>query len=751
MALLQLPALPSGYWLFATVPPLLLRWRGRPYYAGFVLGAVLAAWRVHGLLEQRWPVERLGEELLVTGVIATLPQGGAEADDSVGEVVDRTWRFVFVPDDPTLPRRIRVSWYRSDQAIHGGECWRLRLRLRPPHGSSNPGGFDYEGWLFRQGIAATATVRAAEFCGAASGYRLLRLRQRLAEQFAVWLPNHPGLPLVSALTIGDTSGLRDADWQNFRLTGTTHLVAISGFNVAIIAGSAFFLLRWLWSCSARLCLRLAAQKAGMVASALSALIYALLAGFEPPVARAAFMLLVLVVATWTRGLIRPSRALAWAWLLTLVGDPLALLAPGLWLSFGAVAAIFYIGAGRLRKQAGWRDALKIQLMLSLVLAPLTLYWFQGTSLIGPLVNLIAVPMAAVLTPAVLGALWLTALAPTLGLPVLHLVADVLAWSRVGLGDLAAHLPQTWFAASPEPAALLLAVLGTLLLFAPSGVPLRAFGLIGLAALLLPPGRAPAAGFELAVLDVGQGLAVVVRTAEHTLLFDAGPALPGGFDAGRAIVVPYLLRSGISRLDRMIISHSDLDHAGGAAAVHELLPVTEELGALSAHACRAGEAWDWDGVHFELLNGPAPDLSDNDGACVLKITSATLTALLPADIEAISERRLVEHYGEALHADVLLAPHHGSRTSSSTAFIEAVQPRVVIHSAGWHHRFRHPAPEVVGRYAAVGSQQYVTADSGAILISGNRENLRITQWRLTQQRIWTTAANRVGAVGAQDRR
>jgi competence protein ComEC len=188
---------------------------------------------------------------------------------------------------------------------------------------------------------------------------------------------------------------------------------------------------------------------------------------------------------------------------------------------------------------------------------------------------------------------------------------------------------------------------------------------------------------------------------------------------------------------MIISHSDLDHAGGAAAVHELLPVTEELGALSAHACRAGEAWDWDGVHFELLNGPAPDLSDNDGACVLKITSATLTALLPADIEAISERRLVEHYGEALHADVLLAPHHGSRTSSSTAFIEAVQPRVVIHSAGWHHRFRHPAPEIVARYEATGAVQYQTAESGALRVSLRGGTIEVQEWRRVSARVWSS--------------
>lgn len=741
LALLRGPALPELSTLALLAMPAVLPWRWRSPWAAFVLGVLLADARAAGLLAQRWPVERLGETLNVQGHIVTLPQASVVSDgdaDAAGEPT-RTWRFLFEPQDPDLPRRIRVSWYRSPVTLQGGDCWRLALRMRTPHGSLNPGGFDYEGWLFRQGVSATATVREGEACAAVDGPALLRLRQRIANRIGDWLPAHPALPLVRALAIGDSSGLTDDDWQAFRLTGTTHLIAISGFNVAIIASLAFFVLRWAWSLWPALCLRLPAQRAGYLGSALAAVLYALLAGFEPPVARAAFMLVFLLIAGWLGGLARAGQALAVAWALIIAADPLAVLTPGLWLSFGAVAAIFYVGSGRLGRVPAWRAAVTLQWMLSLMLAPLTLYWFQGTSLLGPLVNLVAVPLAALLTPALLIALLLSGTLPALGLPLLRAVAAVLEYGAEGLDALARHSPEAWLAASPAPAALLLALLGAVLLFAPAGLPVRALGALGFSALLLPPGRAPRQDFELAVLDVGQGLAVVVRTSGHSLLFDAGPASPDGFDAGSGVVVPYLLANGIRRLDRLIVSHRDLDHRGGVPAVRAAIRVDDEIGALSATPCRDGDAWNWDGVRFELLGGPAEGLSTNDGGCVLRVSSARLSALLPADIEAAGEARLLAAHAGALQSAVLIAPHHGSRTSSSAAFIAAVQPQLVIHSAGWHHRFGHPAPVVVARYAALLPEvsQQSTGDRGALIVKPGERGPDVSAWRDRQGRLWST--------------
>jgi len=735
-ALLALPTLPPFSLSILLIASVLPRWRGRRYWALAMIGFGWAWFRADAVLAERWALPRTDEVLALRGAVVSLPEDD-QAEDDDGTVV-HNWRFLFAAENNAAPSRIRVAWYRSSELVRGGDCWTLTLRMRPPHGSRNPGGFDYEGWLFRQRVGATATVRAAEPCRLATGYRVLRWRQRVAEQFATWLPDHPAAPLVAALTIGDTSRITDPDWQAFRLTGTTHLIAISGFNIALIAGAAFFLLRWLWSLSPRLLLRLPAQRAAMVGAGAAALSYALIAGAEPPVLRAAWMcVLALLFSAFGRPL-RPGAALASAGGLIVAADPLALLSPGLWLSFSAVAAIFYISAGRLSKPSGWRVALQIQLILSVALAPLTLYWFQGASLIGPLVNLIAVPIVAVLTPLLLIVTMLAAVVPAIGLPLLQWSVSGVDVLLHGLRALAEIAPSTWLSLDPPLAAILVATLGVLCLFAPAGVPLRRFGVLALAALALPARPVPATGFTLAVLDVGQGLAVVVRTAQHTLLFDAGPAIPGGFDSGAAIAVPYLRHIGVRKLDRLMISHADLDHRGGAPALRSALAIDSELGATTAQPCMPGFEWDWDEVHFALLNGPAPGRSDNDGGCVLAISGAGGRALLPADIERDAEAALVETFGDQLHAEVLIAPHHGSRTSSSPDFIAAVAPQIVVHSAGWHHRFRHPSPEVVRRYREAGVAQYNTAEDGLVEIQFSDQGIRVSRRREQARRLWDPA-------------
>jgi competence protein ComEC len=725
----HLPGLPAPAALALLALPALLPWRGRALWAAAVLGIVLTTWRAQLLLDERWPVASHGADHVVAGHVASLPERGAQH-----------WRFRFEPADPGWPAAIRVAWYRTETVVRGGECWRFTLRLRAPHGTLNPGGFDYEGWLFRQGIGATATVRDAQRCELEGGYRILELRQRAADAIHAALPEHPAAGLLVALTVGEQAAIGDDDWDAFRATGTSHLVAISGFNIAIIAAVAFFLCRWLWSAWPRLCLALPAQRAGLLGSAVLAGAYALLAGFAPPVQRAALMLWLVLAALWVHRPSRPARVLALAWVLVLLLDPSAVLSPGLWLSFGAVAAILYVSLGRVRSPGLWHSIVLLQLLIALALAPLSLAFFHGVSWIAPLVNLVAVPFFTLLTPWALLALVATLAAPAIGTPLLLSAAWALEGFRQALHAIA-QAPGLWLPGGPPALALLVALPGVALLFAPRGLPLRPLGWFCLVPLVAVEPVMPRGGFELTALDVGQGLAVVIRTARHTLVYDAGPAFEDGLDAGASVVAPFLLEQGVRDVDVLLVSHGDNDHAGGAAAVRELLDVGRHLGAGGGEPCRAGQGWEWDGVRFAILHPDGPGgvgVPDNDRSCVLRV-AGPFTVLLPGDIEAGGEQALLDR-AAPLRADVLLAPHHGSRSSSSPDFIAAVQPRVVIHSAGWRHHFRHPRPQIVARYAASGARQYVTGASGAITVVRDAGGeLQVSEYRREAARFWNAAA------------
>lgn len=736
-----LPAPPPLTWLLAAVIPVLVPWRGRKLWSTILLGVLAAVWHGQTYLDERWPTERHGEELWVRGQVVSLPELAVAHDrpDRRERGEDKIWRFSFEPEDANLPKTMRVSWYRTEEVVRGGDCWNLRLRVRTPRGSFNPSGFDYEGWLYQRGIAATATVKDGETCVAGNASRILRWRQTLREHLAAWLPAHPALPMVAALTLGDDSAFTDADWDAFRLTGTSHLVAISGFNVAIVATLAFFLFRWLWVLIPRAALWLPAQKIALVASAFSGLAYSLLAGWDSPVQRAALMLMALLLAAAFDRLGAPSRVLALVWFLMLLVDPPASLSPGLWLSFGAVAAIFFVSSGRLRRGVGWREAVWLQLMLSVVLAPLTVLFFHGAALLGPPVNLVAVPIMVVLTPLVLFAVLLALFVPAAGVPALAAIADLLMHLQQGLAWIAQQWAQSWLPAAPPAAAIAMALFGALLLFAPRGWPGRWLGLLCIAPMFLQAPRPPSGGLEIAAIDVGQGLAVVVRTAHHALLYDAGPAFEDGFDAGESAVAPYLLGLGIRRLDLLLLSHGDNDHAGGVPAVRRLLRVDRELGTDGSEPCRDGQRWEWDGVRFSLLHPDDATWSDNNGSCVLKI-DGSFSALLAGDIEKGAEQRLLAAHAQALKADLLIAPHHGSKTSSTEEFVRAVAPARVIFGAAWRSHYRHPRPEVVQRYVDVGALPSVTGVSGTVRIWRDGEGrLAIEEWRPKAARFWNAAA------------
>ncbi|WP_420465023.1 DNA internalization-related competence protein ComEC/Rec2 [Panacagrimonas sp.] len=730
-----MPALPPPSALLLLALPALLPWRGRSIWGAATLGVLCATWTGQRYLEQRWPAPMHGSQMTVPGHIVSLPErvpGGIAGEPSAQ-------RFEFRPLDESLPQKIRASWYRGAQAVRGGECWTLQLRLRTPRGSFNPGTFDYEGWLYRNGVTAVATVRSGRRCEQLRWLPILRARQALMDRYDLWLADHPGKAMVAALSVGEDAGFSDRDWEVFRRTGTSHLVAISGFNVAILAGLAFLVLRWTWPLSRRLSARLPAQKAAMIGAALAGLAYGLLAGWESPAQRAALMLALLLLAAMPDRRGAPSRVLALALMLMLLAAPAAVLSPGLWLSFGAVAAIFYCVTGRLATAPVWRSALSLQLMLSVLLAPLTLYFFQGAAWLGLPVNLVAVPVMTVLTPLVIAAIGVALAIPDLGVPLLGWIAELLHWLQLGLAWIAQHAPAAWIPASPPASALLLALFGGLLIFAPRGVPLRALGALCLVPLLWPPRVDVRPPFELVALDVGQGLSVLVRTSNHALLYDAGPAFPGGFDAGASVVVPYVLRQGLGRIDQLLLSHGDRDHAGGVAAVRAKLPIGAERGTVPDNACSDGQAWEWDGVAFEVLHPNEQQWSSNNRSCVLRIMAPGMTVLLAGDIERAAEARLLRDHGDRLKADILVVPHHGSRTSSTPAFVNAVAPAVAIFGAAWRSHYGHPHPQVHSRYRALNADLRVTGVDGAVSVWREPQGLRLRSWRLQAPRFWSAPA------------
>jgi len=777
----QQPQLPPLVWALLLLPASALCWRLRAANsrgaalaaalllpaifaaAGFFHAAAWAQWRLDERLPRQWE----GVDLAVTGVVAGLPQpfaGGVRFDFDVEQVE---------PAAARLPQRIALAWYNGASReefqdiapIRAGERWRYKVRLKRPHGSVNPYGFDYESWLLQRSIGATGYVRPG---GTARlddlvprpAYLLQRGREILRERYWDALPDYPYAGILVALAIGDQNAIDARQWQLFARTGVSHLMSISGLHVTMVASLFAALVHWLWRRSSALMLALPARKASALAGFLAALGYCLIAGFAVPAQRTLYMVGVVALALWAGRVSSVSRVLCAALLLVLLLDPWAVLAPGFWLSFGAVAVILYVVTGRLwagpAPAPGLRAALgsgllqwgRVQWAITLALAPLLLVWFQQMSLVSPLANAVAIPLVSlVVTPL--------ALAGSV-LPfdfVLKLAHAVMAGQMWLLEWLAALPAAVWQQHAPAAWTVALALAGTVWLLLPRGVPARWLGL----PLLLPlfavaPPTPPPGALWLTVLDVGQGLAVFAQTRGHALLYDAGPAYSPEADSGSRVILPFLRASGIARLDAMVVTHDDNDHAGGAASVLAGLPVASLYSSVpQTHAawmaaagyrlpCAAGQGWDWDGVRFELLHPTADSyaidgLKSNDRSCVLRIATPQGAVLLTGDIEARSERELLTRAPAALRAEVLVAPHHSSRTSSTPEFIAAVQPRWAVLPVGYRNRFGHPQEEVVERYRASGAQMLRTDHAGAVLVRIDGEGIAVEAYRELRKRYW----------------
>jgi competence protein ComEC len=720
---------------------------------GFAWAAGAAKLRLADRLDPAWE----GRELQLTGVVASLPQP-----------FERGVRFEFDVEEAVgaggvafrAPRKVALSWYNALTPeefqevlpIRAGERWRLTVRLRRPHGTANPHGFDYEAWLLERGIGATGYVhaRGEHVRLAALAYRpaylIERLRERIRTKFWDALPEHRFAGVLIALAVGDQRAIERLDWEAFTRTGVGHLMSISGLHVTMVSGLAAAIALGLWRRSPRLMLQLPAPKAAAAAAVGTAFAYTLLTGFAIPAQRTLYMVAVVAAALWLGRMQSSSRVLALALGAVVVLDPWAVVAPGFWLSFGAVAIMLYVGASALR---GGHWALqwgRLQWAITLGLAPLLLVLFQQVSLVSPVANAVAIPVVSlVVTPLALAA----GVVP--GAWVAELAHAVLALLMLVLDRLSALPGAAWQQHAPAPWAAGLAIAGVAWMLAPRGIPARYAAPLLLAPMFAVRPPLPEEGTaRISFLDVGQGLAALVRTKHHVLLYDAGPAYGVEADAGTRVVVPFLRGEGLARLDAVVLTHDDTDHSGGAASVMRTIPAATLWSSLdpshpvAAHApvrlpCRAGPRWEWDGVAFTLLHPPAasyddPWLKANSRSCVLRIAARERAVLLTGDIEERDERALLAA-GAALGASVLLAPHHGSGTSSSPALVGAVRPEHVVFTAGYRNRFGHPKEKVIERYLSVGAAVWRTDRDGAITVQLAPDGVTVSRYRDETRRYW----------------
>jgi competence protein ComEC len=749
--------------------------------AGFAWAAILA----QNYLAHELPPDLEGQDLVVVGTVASLPyrfDGGTRFD------------FLVEPDTPwqleqadrvvmrRLPPRLALSWYadRQDEEsaappLEPGERWQLAVRLRRPHGSANPWGFDYEVWLLEQGLRATGAVRPdgstlqlnrrlERFVPSFSSV-VERSRSWLRDRILAALDGKPYAGVIVALVVGDQRGISQSDWKVFNRTGIGHLISISGLHITMVAGLCAALVFFLWRHSfftgAALPLRLPAHKAAAVGAVLTAFIYVLLAGFGVPAQRTLYMVCAVAAALWFGRITAVSHVLCLALGLVILLDPWAVLWPGFWLSFGAVGVILYASVGRTelrRAEAAsrWqrvRQSLisggRTQYVVTVGLVPLTLLLFGQTSLVSPIANAIAIPLVSLLvTPlSLVGVLlpmplsgWLLGFAHAL----VALLAEALTWlSALPAAVWSAPLPPWWIGG--------LALLGTGWMLAPRGWPARWLGAVAWLPLVLVEPVHPEAGMWLTVFDVGQGTAVLVETANHRLLYDTGPFYAPGADAGERLLVPYLKARGIASLDKMVVSHRDNDHSGGALSIMNALPVRELLSSLdpddaisraarSHRRCQAGQHWTWDDVQFDMVHPPSSSYASdkwkpNALSCTLKVSFNGQAVLLPGDIEAVQEDELISSIGAKLESLILLAPHHGSSTSSTGAFLDAVKPALAIFQIGYRNRFGHPKPEILTRYDERGIAGLRSDASGAVLLRLDAQGLTVEEFRKAHARYW----------------
>jgi competence protein ComEC len=756
------------------------------FLAAFLCGFLWANLQASKRLATELPVDWQQQSINMVGVIASLP-----------EVNERGERFQFdvekiLTQDSThslkVPRHISLNFYVKNQSdsqettsaiasqqqatekpnihFHAGERWQFSVRLKRPHSTYNPHGYDFEAWALEQNIRATGTVSTK------SGYKKLNhfvtkpryliesAREKVGNYISQTLANKPFVGVIRALVVGDDSQISVTDWNIYLRTGVNHLMSISGLHITMLAGLAYGIAAFAWRRVPSLVLRMPTRKAATIAGLIAAVLYALLAGMSVPTQRTLLMLITFALALLLGRNVGVLRALCLALIVVVLFDPWATISAGFWLSFGAVAVITYASVGRLQAAHWLKSAINTQWAVTIGLLPMLIVMFGQTSIVSPLANAFAIPVISLIVVplAIAGSVLHIDF-------LLHAAHWVLQICMHGLESLS-NLP-TWQQAAPPVWALLLALFGTLCLLLPRGFPQRWLGILLMLPLFFVPTSHPKIGeMQVAVLDVGQGLSVVIKTANHTFLYDAGPQFSTQSDAGSRIVVPYLRGEGIKKIDGFVVSHNDSDHSGGARSVLTQMPVTWLASSFDSPPewpqnakklrCFAGQHWVWDKVRFAVLHPSIASyddtkIKDNNRSCVVKVTSQFGSVLLTGDIEQAAETAMMEYALQAnihapsggmletdfsLKSDVLIVPHHGSKTSSSSEFVQAVGARHSIFTVGYLNRFNHPKPLIEKRYEESGAFEYRSDYAGAISIDFKASNaIQLQSWRKLVPRYW----------------
>ena len=683
-------------------------------------------------LTHQLPKPMQGKALSVIGKVVSLPQ---QKQNITG--------FLF----RTKKRLYKLNWYYLKQTIHPGDVWHLWVKLKRPHGFMNPGGLDYESYLFAKGINATGYVvnkRPNKLISSVwYSQPFNRLRQLLYNKVQHLFANKSLVGFILALVTGSRQAVTPEQWQILRHTGTNHLIAIAGLHVGLVAGFVFFLISFLWRRISWLTVRIAAQQAAAICSLLAALFYSLLAGFSLQTQRAFIMLLFVFGMLIIKRRIMPWNGWCLALLMVLILNPLNVITLSFWMSFMAVAAIIYCTTGRGGVKKFWSKYYKIQWVIMVSVIPLSLLMFHEASLISIVANVIAVPWfgLAIMPLCFCGAIALC-FSQHLGYLFLWLALKNLQGLWFILQFLAT-LPHVILQQSiPNIWILGFMLMAIILILAPRKFPAKYLALIFLLPLLTYRFPAPKVNqVWFGLFDVGQGLASIVRTQHHILIFDTGPRF-GSFDAGKAVILPYLQFYGIKKIDMLMVSHGDNDHIGGAQSILQNIKVNKILTSVPwkikhhAHHCYRGQQWEWDGVQFKVLSPlKGEKYNGNNSSCVLRITAGNQSILLTGDMQKPIEDRLLAAK-DKLSATVLVAPHHGSRTSSSWKFVKAAHPKFILYPTGYRNRFHFPSITVRHRYQKIGAKAYNVAYTGMISCKLNGDKALLPQlYRVQHKHIW----------------